>query len=166
MSNIYHATPYDISATGFYFKNLEEYRSKAATHKNAYGDPVEEFEIQFINGDNHYLFRALGINQATLALWFEEFEDLNEDQAVAAIYLAEYVGVPIKDITDQIDDVYLFEGTLLEYAEDYVESTGLLREVPESLRYYFDMDAFARDLRIGGDVTEYELGNRQWLVQL
>jgi len=166
MSNIYYATPYDISATGFYFKNLEEYCSKAATHKNAYGDPVEEFEIQFIDGDNHHLFRALGINQATLALWFEAFEDLNDDQAVAAIYLAEYVGVSIKDITDQIDDVHLFEGSLLEYAEDYVESTGLLSEVPESLRYYFDMEAFARDLRIGGDVTEYELGSRQWIVQL
>ena len=60
----------------------------------------------------------------------------------------------------------LFEGTLLEYAEDYVESTGLLDQLPESLRYYFDVEAFARDMRLGGEVTELELGNRQWIVQL
>jgi antirestriction protein len=166
MTNKYHATPYDISATGFYFETLDEYRSKASTHRNAYGQPVEEYEIQFIDGENYHLFRALGINQATLARWFEQFEELDDDQAVAAIYLAEYVGVAIEEIFDQIDDVCLFEGTLIEYAEEYVESIGLLSEVPESLRYYFDMDAFARDLRIGGDVTEYELGDRQWIVQL
>lgn len=166
MPSQYHATPYDISATGFYFETLEEYRTKAAGHKNAYGQIVEEFEIQFIDGNNYHLFSALGINQATLAIWFEQFEDLDAEQAVAAIYLAGYVGVPTHEIIDQIDDVCLFEGTLLEYAEDYVESTGLLNEVPESLRYYFDIEAFARDLRIGGDVTEFDLGNRQWIVQL
>lgn len=31
-------------------------------------------------------------------------------------------------------------------AEEYVESTGMLSEMPESLRSYFDMKAFARDL--------------------
>ncbi|MDF1807766.1 antirestriction protein ArdA [Hyphomonas sp.] len=166
MPNTYHATPYDISATGFYFENLEEYRSKAATHRNAYGDLVEEFDIQFIDGDNYHLFRSLGVNQATLALWFDQFEDLTDDQAVAAIYLAEYVGVATEEIIDQIDDVMLFEGSLLEYAEDYVESTGLLNEAPESLRFYFDMESFARDLRYAGDVTEFDLGERQWIVQL
>lgn len=61
-------------------------------------------------------------------------------------------------------DVILFEGTVRDYAEEYIESTGLLAEVPESLRFYIDIDAFARDLRIGGDVTD--IGGRQWVVQL
>ena len=31
-------------------------------------------------------------------------------------------------------------------AEEYVESTGLLSDIPESIARYFDMEAFARDL--------------------
>lgn len=33
-----------------------------------------------------------------------------------------------------------------DFAEDYVESTGLLAEVPEHLKFYFDMERYARDL--------------------
>ena len=88
MPNIYHATPYDISATGFYFETLDECRERASRHRNEYGDPVEEYEIQFIDGDNYELFKAIGVNQANLPLWFDQFEDLDEDEAARAIYLA------------------------------------------------------------------------------
>lgn len=50
--NIYHATPCDISATGFYFKTYEEYCQESKAHNNSYGQPVEKFEIQFIDGEN------------------------------------------------------------------------------------------------------------------
>ncbi|MBL4836859.1 MAG: hypothetical protein JKY34_04710 [Kordiimonadaceae bacterium] len=46
MTNQYHATPYDLSATGFYFSSYDEYTEKAAKHRNAYGDSVEEYETQ------------------------------------------------------------------------------------------------------------------------
>ncbi len=39
-SNNYHATPYDPTATGFYFHNYEEYEAKARTHRNDYGEVV------------------------------------------------------------------------------------------------------------------------------
>lgn len=94
--NTYHATPYDISATGFYFSTLEEYREKAAKHRNAYGDLVEEYEIQFIDGDNATLFAALNVNQATLPLWFDQFEELAAENAAKAIYLASDVGYSIE----------------------------------------------------------------------
>ena len=82
MTNIYHATPYDISATGFYFSTYDEYAEKAASHRNEYGDPVEEYEIQFIDGDNSRLFKAVGVNQANLQTWFDKFEDLDGDDAI------------------------------------------------------------------------------------
>ena len=53
MTNIYHATPYDVSAIGFYFKTYDEYVEKAASHRNAHGSPVEEYEIQFIDGTDY-----------------------------------------------------------------------------------------------------------------
>ena len=42
-----HAQPYDLAATGFNFETAEEYGTKAAALQNDYGEPVEEFEIQF-----------------------------------------------------------------------------------------------------------------------
>jgi antirestriction protein len=36
----------------------------------------------------------------------------------------------------------------LDYAETFVEETGMLSEMPENLRYYFDYEKYARDLFI------------------
>ena len=35
------------------------------------------------------------------------------------------------------------------YAEQYLDDTGTLDQIPENLRYYFDVGRFARDLFIG-----------------
>lgn len=164
MTNLYHATPYDISATGFYFRDLEEYRTKAATHRNAYGDPVEEYEIQFIDGENALLFSALEITQASLAAWFEHFEGLDGHDVVRAVYLAAHVGDPIDTILDRLDDVILFEGTAREYAGEYIDSTGLFDTMPESLRGYFDVDAFARDLELGGDIDVFTIDGVSYVI--
>jgi antirestriction protein len=42
--------------------------------------------------------------------------------------------------------------SLEDYAENFLEDTGQLREIPENLRAYFDFEKFARDLKLGGDV--------------
>lgn len=164
MNNQYHATPYDISATGFYFSDYEEYCTKAATHKNAYGQPVEEYEIQFIDGENCELFNALDISQATLKLWFEAFEALDDETAVKAIYLANDEGIAAENIEDELDNYCFFEGTAKDYAEDYLDQSGILDEVPESLRYYIDSDALARDMQLNGDVNEATIDGKTYVV--
>lgn len=48
---------------------------------------------------------------------------------------------------DKVDDAYY--GTFdsdEEMAEEYCDSTGMLSEIPENLRCYFDMASFGRDL--------------------
>lgn len=165
MTNQYHATPYDISATGFYFSDYEEYQEKAAKHKNEYGDPVEEYEIQFIDGDNSKLFEAIGVNQANLEQWFDDFEDLDDDDAIKVIYLTEHMGYSDpSQLLDKIEDVCLFKGTAEEYAEDYIEDTGMLNDMPENLRFYFDIEAFARDMVLGGDITEVEINGTDYVA--
>jgi antirestriction protein len=42
------------------------------------------------------------------------------------------------------------------FAEDYIEQTGTLDKVPETLKNYFDYEAFARDLELGGDIWTAE----------
>ncbi len=164
MTNQYHATPYDISATGFYFNTYDEYIEKASKHKNEYGEPVEEHEIQFIDGDNCQLFNTLGINQANLDNWFNNFETMNKDDTAKAIYLSDYVGYDINDILGRLDDVTLFQGTAAEYAAEYIEDTDILNGLPENLRYYFDTEAFARDMIMGGDITEIEINNTDYVA--
>ena len=165
MANVYHATPYDISATGFYFSNYEEYAEKTASYTNEYGDPVEEYEIQFIDGENCTLFNVLSISQASLAQWFDDFEDMDEQDAVKAIYAAQYLGYSdLNDLLSKLDDIVLFKGTPLEYAEQYIDDTDMLDGLPENLRYYFDTEAFARDMVLGGDITDVEIDGVEFVV--
>ena len=164
MSNRYHATPYDISATGFYFDTYKEYQTRAAAHRNANGDPVEEYEIQFIDGDSYRLFEAIGVNQANLKDWFERFEDMDDDEAVKLIILIEHFGYSVEDALDRIDDLHVFEGTAIEYAEELIESTGMLDQMPENLRTYFDTEAFARDMMLGGDISQVEIDGRSYIA--
>lgn len=164
MTNQYHATPYDITAIGFYFSTYGEYCSKAASHRNRHGDPVEEYEIQFIDGNNYALFNALNINQSNLEKWFDEFLDLDDEDAVKVIFLSDYTCYPNADILEHLDDVTLFKGTASEYAEEYIEDSGLLESMPENLRYYFDHEAFSRDLILGGDITVVEIDNHDYVI--
>ncbi|PHR93140.1 MAG: hypothetical protein COA69_04100 [Robiginitomaculum sp.] len=165
MTNIYHATPYDISASGFYFNTLAEYQERSIKHRNEYGDPVEEYEIQFIDGDNYRLFGALGVNQANLDKWFSDFEKLETDETIKAIYLSEDLSYAMDGILDCLDDVSLFEGTALEYTESYIEDTGLLEQIPENLRFYFDTEKFARDMVLGGDISSIEIDGTNYIIQ-
>ena len=137
-----------------------------AFHRNAHGQLVEEYDIQFIDGDHPRLITALGVNQANLADWFESFEAMTDDEAVKAIYLAEIDCVRMKGVCDRLDDVILFEGTVLDYAEQYLEDSGLRTEVPEALRYYIDVDAFACDLVVGSDVTTLAVDGTKYVVEV
>lgn len=168
MTNQYHATPYDLSAKGFYFDTYEDYLEKSLVHKNSYGDPVEEYEIQFIDNDlpwcNGALFKTLGINQSNLDTWFTDFEEMSMDDAAKAIYLSDYIGYDISEILGSMDDITLFQGSAIEYAEEYIEDTGMLNSMPENLRYYFDTEAFASDMVISGDITEVEINNTDYIA--
>ena len=89
MTQLY-AQPYDISATGFYFETVEEYKKNANALRNEYGDPVEEFEIQFIEGEfiDCDLAKAIGLNQANFARFFEiidEWEEWEKQQVILAV---------------------------------------------------------------------------------
>ena len=88
------AQPYDISATGFFFETAEEYNQKAKSLRNSYGLPVEEFEIQFIDGKgiDAELFESLGVHQGDLAAFFEAVDSWNEEEKVKAIIALSEVG--------------------------------------------------------------------------
>lgn len=146
------AQPYDISANGLYFEGLEQFQSKSATAKNDYGDPVEEFEIQFIDGENIDcdLAKEWGVNQANIGPYFkavENWEDHGKQVFIIAVGEVGYSFDPEAVSPDDFDvDIYNVE-TMKELAEQFVDE-GLFGEIPEHLVNYIDMDAIAHDLAV------------------
>ncbi|WP_243613089.1 antirestriction protein ArdA [Shimia aestuarii] len=153
-----HAQPYDISATGFYFTSAKDYRKKAKALKNAYGDPVEEFEIQFIDGDRMdcELAKAIGLSQANFADFLEcaeAWEDWQKINVIIATGELGYVFDPQDDPDHYGIDMY-HATTMRELAEQFVDE-GLFGEVPEQFQFYIDYNAIARDLAV--EYSEIEI---------
>lgn len=58
---------------------------------------------------------------------------------------------------DKFQDYYHGEFDSWEdMAEQLLEETGELNEIPEHLRNYFDYQAYARDMRLGGGMCEHD----------
>lgn len=59
----------------------------------------------------------------------------------------------IKRLKEDFEESYLGSYSYLEdWAEQYLEDTGSLGDMPEQLRYYFDYEKYARDCVLGGDI--------------
>lgn len=161
------AQPYDISANGFYFESLEEFKSNAVIAKNDYGDPVEEFEIQFIDGENIDcdLANAWGINQVNIGPYFdavENWDDHDKTVFIIAVGEAGYSFDPATVSADEFDiDVYHVE-TMKELAEQFVDE-GLFGDIPDHLTNYIDMDAIAHDLAF--DYSETQIAGERLIYR-
>ncbi|MEM1363940.1 MAG: antirestriction protein ArdA [Pseudomonadota bacterium] len=146
-----YAQPYDITANGFHFDSAEDFAARAKTLRNAHGDPVEEFEIQFIDGEaiDCELAGAINLTQANYGAYLEccdKLEDWQKCLVILAVGECGYGFDPDHDPADYDIDVYHVD-SLWDLAEQFV-ADGFLGEVPESLLVYFDDDAFARDLSV------------------
>ena len=88
--SMYFAQPCNFGAVGFYFGDLDEYQAKIGMVVGDFGMPVEEFEIQYIDGGEAALFEAVGVNQANLPAWFDLLDQLDgdEDRTLIACHLA------------------------------------------------------------------------------
>ena len=79
----------------------------------------------------------------------ETLDDLDEDEKeVVNAIMGE--GYSLDDAIDKKDDVMIYYNcsNMTEVAEEYAEQVGLLDSIPENLRYYFDFEAYGRDIRL------------------
>ena len=158
-----YAQPYNIHAQGFFFSDLEGYEERAAGCTDAFGLPVEEFEIQFIDGDavDAGLFRAMDVHQVNIGDFLEAVEGLDRHEKLALIAMGE-CGYLINSGTDTCDvDIYHCD-SMLELARQFVDE-GLYGPIPDSISNYVDYDAIARDL--GLDYTEMEVGGQTFIYR-
>lgn len=163
-----HALPYDICASGFYFHNIEDYQVLAANAVNVDGYPVEEFEIQFIDGNpiDAALAQAISLNQSNIGHFLKAAAEWSEDQKIRYVIAAgECGGTPdmssgnIDDLDIEIHEI----GSLRELAEQFV-TEGLLGEIPKYLESYIDFDAIARDL--AADYSEKTVGGKNFVFRI
>ena len=160
---MFFAQPYDISASGFYFEDEQSYSEKITSTVNDFGQTVEEFEIQFIDGDgiDCALARAWGINQVNILRFMEVIDEWDEDEKIRFILAVGECGYDFEH--DKVDpnaydlDIYETE-SLKELAEQFVDE-GLYGPIPDSLTFYIDYEAIARDLAV--DFTETNIAGRR-----
>lgn len=151
-----YANPYNSSVAGFYFTSYEEYKTKSSKHVDPFGLPVEEYEIDHVDGDLNQLFNACNIDQCTLHVWFNEIETMDKSDQTELYFRCDCLGQdPQEAICDLNSDGSISTGSSLYYAYSYIEDSGILNTLPENIQRYFDFEAFARDLEYSGDITEF-----------
>lgn len=155
MTNQYHAQPYDMTKKGFYFTDLDGYFAGVEA------SGAEEFELQFIDGEDAQLFNALKIDQCTLVKWFDEVEGLEDYEKPALYWLVADCGYNLEDALDKIDEVSLTEDSLEDAAAQLFDDCY---DVPANIMAYIDYDKFANDCRIGGDLSEFEFNGSTYTV--
>ena len=134
---------------------------------NAYGDRIEEFEIQFIDGArlDCAFAEAFGLNQVNFATFFDAAETWADHQKINFIIAVGECGYSFDAATLDSDafDIDLYNArSLKQLAEQFVDD-GLYGEIPDSLQYYIDHEAIARDLAI--DYTETTIAGEHYIYR-
>ena len=120
--------------------------------------------------------RELHADEHDPEFMFCDFEDIPREFVGECYIKPEFWDYMNCDIDDSVKEafMYLFDewneercnstyigefDNRTKMAEQFVDEMGLLSEIPENLQYYFDYEAYGRDMELGGDVCEH---NRHW----
>lgn len=85
-----------------------------------------------------------------------ELAEAIEDNGDIYSAYVDHVGQRYASVEGFKEDYQGAYASLEAYAESYIEDTGMLQGVPDTIARYFDYESFARDLELGGDVYTIE----------
>jgi len=161
----FYVNPYNIGVAGFYFESYDEYEAKAAALKDSFGNAVEEFEIDVIDGlqSECDLANAAKVTQVNLDGFLEFINDSDEDSCPAVFYCMDNLGMELDKARREYDDYSIVESSLEDCAIELVEVCYLNSLDKKTLLWfeqYFDYEKFADDLRLGRYMVEFEFGGR------
>lgn len=126
------------------FSSHEEFMEAARKVHDDEADP--ELMFQSYSGIPSSLINESHVSSD---LW----EMLDEKDYDAACAYVECFGSWDKD---QFHERYLGEfDSARDYVEQYMEETGQLDSLPDWAQSYFDFEAYARDLQLGGEITQH-----------
>lgn len=97
----------------------------------------------------------------------EELDELAETLENLADYEKEVVeamiseGYSLEDALEKKDDCMIYYDChdMEDVAREYIEETGLLHDVPDTLQNYFDFEAYGRDMSFEGTFVFTNNGN-------
>lgn len=145
----FHAQPFG-DGPGFYFDSLEDYEKKYEA--NFKKNHLEEYEIQFIDGENweRLVFEGMQVSQGNLDEYFDALDELEDEHSKVAFLFLLDVGKDAEDALAEIGNVQVSGGDLENAAYELLEDVGISDDLADQ---YFDYESFGRDLRISGDLT-------------
>ena len=138
--------------------DLEDYKDKfefEAACEELHGSGEHEFMFQ-----DHEGIPAKFISESYLSgdVWDEWICLADGDKELLTVYLDNVNrDGSLTEAQESFQGKFKSES---DWASEYWESTGLLQTIPESLQSYINYEAYARDARLGGDVTFVEVGYR------
>ena len=163
MANIYVGTildtPFGITLDLSAYTADEMQEQLDTLIKQAQTHFAEEIEVKDWDSDEIPRSIAKSINPELWAAWMDAYDE-HGDALLAFIDNEFYNGLNDTDALDdaisRFEDVYQGEYRSKEdFAQDWLENTGELDAIPEHLRYYFDHEAYARDMFVN-DVYELD----------
>lgn len=142
--------------------DLEDYASRSAfleaCHELHKDEEDPELMFQDYEGFPSGFYNESSAPPDELWEWFELDDD---DRELLEVYQS---GIDESADYDRARDAFLGKFDSEEdWAADWLEQSGLLSEVPEALRYYINYEAYARDARMGGDVTFVRKDGDVWV---
>lgn len=156
-----YANPYDTSAEGFYFSTLEEFEEKYEANL-----PIEEYEIDFINGtkEEAQLFGAANVDQNFLETWFD-FVDESDEYTWPAVYYYLGVGYDLDEAQRKAGDTPAMEGRVKEVVEQWIDDMGGVEQLgKETVEQYFDYDSYSRDMELNGEASEFQFAGETFTI--
>jgi hypothetical protein len=168
METLFYAQPYNFDAVGFQFQTMKQYEDRQSRCRDSFGQVVEEFELQFIDGEaiDAALFEALSIGQCTIGAFIDLIDKWSDGDKLAVIIAVGECGYSFdiaKDDPSDFDVNMYHDQNLKELAEQFVDE-GLFGDIPERLSFYLDYDAIARDL--AHDYTETTIAGQQLVYRM
>lgn len=132
------------SINGAWLK-LEDYADAEEFHQACLELHKDEEDPELMFQDYEGFPRAFyGECSLSPALW--DWLELSDDDRELLEAFQEVRGDTSATLEDAQDACFGKYESVLAFAEEYIESTGMLSEVHESIARYFDYESFARDL--------------------
>ena len=108
-------------------------------------------------------FEGIRISEHENIELIAEFAALVEEQRELIGRLVDHCGGlnEIEEAKRMLEEDYAGEADSLEdWAENFLDDTGVLGEVPSSLRYYIDFKSYGRDAELSGDIFTIEIDSK------
>ncbi|MBF0156869.1 MAG: hypothetical protein HQL57_06750 [Magnetococcales bacterium] len=155
---ILQAIPAASPDEAFFFHTYSEWLDKYTE----LGNPV--CELKYLAGPRQELFASLGIDEASILLWFEEIRKLNQYGRAGLHYLVALAGLGLEEGLRVRPELDLLAGAVADALEERLQLNGQLTALPEAFARYIDWERMASDWLVTGKLIVFHFEEMEWVV--